>query len=161
MAVQLLHALSPARVVALDLDEGKLALAREVGADEAIRSGPEAADELRELTHGLGAELVLDMVGGDATMALAAACSRVQGDTVVIGLAGGALELRFGGVPFETAVTIPYWGSAVELMEVLELARSGDVRAHVETFPLERAADAYEKLRAGDVDGRAVVVPHG
>jgi alcohol dehydrogenase, propanol-preferring len=161
MAIQLLRALSPATVVAVDLDDAKLALAREVGAHEAVRAGPAAADELREHTGGLGAELVLDMVGADETMALAAACSRVQGDTVVIGLAGGAIQYGFGVFPFETALTITYWGSAIELVEVLELARRGAIRAHVERFSLERAEEAYEKLRAGEIDGRAVVVPHG
>jgi len=53
MAVQILRALSGARIVAVDLDESKLALVREVGADDAIRSGEAAAEEVRELTRAL------------------------------------------------------------------------------------------------------------
>lgn len=49
----------------------------------------------------------------------------------------------------------------VELMEVLELARQGKIRAHVERFPLDRVEEAYERLREGRLDGRAVIVPHG
>jgi propanol-preferring alcohol dehydrogenase len=56
---------------------------------------------------------------------------------------------------------MPYWGSVVELMEVIELAQAGRIRAHTERFALEHAADAYARLRAGTVHGRAVITPHG
>lgn len=161
MAVQLLRALSSARIVAVDLDDSKLALAREVGADETVRSGENATEEVRELTRGLGAELVLDFVGAEATLAFAAAVAQVEGDIAIVGLAGGTLPVAFGRVPWEAAVVIPYWGSGVELMEVLELARQGKIRAHVEQFPLGRVEEAYARLRDGSLDGRAVIVPHG
>jgi len=161
MGVQILRVLSSTRIVAVDLDEAKLALAREVGADETVRSGENAAGEIRELTRGLGAELVLDFVGAEATLALAAASAHVEGDIAIVGLAGGTLPVAFGKLPWEAAVAIPYWGSAVELMEVLELARQGKIRAHVERFPLDRVEEAYARLREGRLDGRAVIVPHG
>jgi propanol-preferring alcohol dehydrogenase len=46
-------------------------------------------------------------------------------------------------------------------MEVLDLARAGKIRAHVERFPLDRVEDAYERMRNGNLDGRAVICPHG
>ncbi len=56
--------------------------------------------------------------------------------------------------------SFPYWGSRTELMEVLELARQGLVSSHVETFTLDQTPEAYERLHAGDINGRAVVLPH-
>jgi propanol-preferring alcohol dehydrogenase len=159
MAVQILRALSAARIVAVDLDEAKLAIAREAGADETVRSDESAGDAIRELTRGLGAELVLDVVGVEATLALAAACARVEGDLTIVGLGGGTLPVAFGRLGWEVSVAIPYWGSIVELLEVLELARQGAIRAHVEHFPLERVDDAYARLRDGRLEGRAVIVP--
>lgn len=159
MGVQILKALSPTRVIAVDLDESKLELARKVGADETVRSGEEAAAQIRELTQGLGAQLVLDFVGAQPTMELAAQVAKADGEITVVGLHGGSLPVAFGAVPFECPVAIPYWGSAVELLEVLELAREGKIRPHVERFPLERAHEAYERMRAGTLDGRAVIVP--
>ena len=44
--------------------------------------------------------------------------------------------------------------------EVIELARSGAVRAHVERFPLDRVDEAYERMRDGTLAGRAVICPH-
>jgi propanol-preferring alcohol dehydrogenase len=159
MAVQILRAISPAQVIAVDIDEAKLALARELGADAAVRSGDDTAAQIRELTHGLGAMVVLDFVGTDATIKLAASVARPDGEVDVVGLAGGTLPFRSGALPFDCAITVPYWGSAVELMEVLALARSGQIRSRVQTFPLGQAAEAYAQLRDGTIEGRAVITP--
>ncbi|MFJ1806936.1 MULTISPECIES: NAD(P)-dependent alcohol dehydrogenase [unclassified Streptomyces] len=160
LAVQLLRALTPARVVALDVSEEKLELAAKVGAHETLLSDGEAVARLRELTGGMGAEVVLDFVGAEATLAVAAASVAVAGDVTVVGLGGGTLAVGFGGgLPFEVSATFPYWGSRTELMDVLELARRGLVSAHVETFTLDQAPEAYERLHAGDINGRAVILP--
>jgi propanol-preferring alcohol dehydrogenase len=161
MAVQILRAISPAKVIAVDTSAEKLALAREVGADETVEPGEEAADRIRELTGGRGAELVLDDVGSDDTLALASGITRFEAHLTVVGLAGGKLQFAFGALPFESQLTIPYWGTAVELMEVLDLARAGKVHAHVERFGLDRVEDAYARLREGTLAGRAVICPHG
>lgn len=159
MAVQILRALSPAQVIAADIDEGKLMLARELGADQVVRSGDEAPAQIRELTSGLGAMVVLDFVGNDATMKLAARVARPGGEVTVVGLAGGTVPFRAGTLPFDCAITVPFWGSAVELMEVLALAREGAIRSRVHRFPLSQAPDAYAQLREGKIDGRAVITP--
>jgi alcohol dehydrogenase, propanol-preferring len=161
MAVQLLRAVTPARVVAVDVDEHKLELAREVGADETIAAGESAAAEIRELTGGLGVTVVFDCVGSDETMRLAAGVVRDGGAVQVIGLAGGTLPFGYGKVPFGCSLTIPYWGSSDELLEVLELARDGRIRAHTQRFALHEAAEAYARMRAGTLRGRAVITPHG
>jgi propanol-preferring alcohol dehydrogenase len=56
-------------------------------------------------------------------------------------------------------VATTYWGTLPELMEVVELARAGHIRAGVSRYGLEQAAGAYDDLRAGKVEGRAVIVP--
>ena len=74
-----------------------------------------------------------------------------------------AVSIRPGiagiGIPLETRVTVPYWGTRAELTEVIALARAGRITAHIETFSLDNAAEAYEKLRSGKLRGRAVVTP--
>ncbi|HET7119920.1 MAG TPA: NAD(P)-dependent alcohol dehydrogenase [Solirubrobacterales bacterium] len=161
MGVQILRALSPARIVAVDVSPEKLRLAKEVGADEAVSAGEGAAEAIGEITGGKGAELVVDMVGSDDTVALAAAVAKFEAHLTIVGLAGGKFEFAFGALPFEAQLCIPYWGTAVELEECLELARQGKIRAHVERFELDDAPRAYEKMRAGELDGRAVICPHG
>ena len=161
MAVQLVRAMTPADVIAVDVDPGKLALAREVGASATVEGGEGAAEAVRELTDGRGVALVLDCVGTDATLALDAASVSKGGSVMVIGVAGGTLPLTFATMPFDASITHPYWGSAIELAEVLDLARTGRIHAHVEHFPLERADEAYQRMREGSLSGRAVITPNG
>ncbi|MFF4836073.1 NAD(P)-dependent alcohol dehydrogenase [Streptomyces sp. NPDC001315] len=161
VAIQLLRAMTPARVIALDVSEDKLRLAREVGAHEAVLSDARAAALVRELTGGVGAEAVFDFVGAQPTVTTAGAVAAVEGDVTLVGIGGGALPVGFGSLPFEVSVSAPYWGSRSELIEVLALARSGAVSVHTETFSLDEAPLAYERLHEGSINGRAVILPHG
>ncbi|WP_406173308.1 NAD(P)-dependent alcohol dehydrogenase [Streptomyces canus] len=160
VAIQLLRALTPARVIALDVSEDKLRLAKEVGAHETVLSDAGAAAAVRALTGGLGAEAVFDFVGAEPTLRTAGALAAVEGDVTIVGIGGGALPVGFGSLPFEVSVAAPYWGSRSELIEVLNLARSGAVSVHTETYSLDEAPLAYERLRTGKVNGRAVILPN-
>lgn len=159
MAIQILWALTAARIVAVDQRDTALDLAREIGADHAVRSDDQATTEIRELTAGRGADVVIDFVGVDSTLSLAAAVARPLGHLSVVGIGGGSLPFGFFGVGYEVSLATTYWGSITELMEVLDLARAGHVRAHTQTFPLQQATQAYDQLTAGQLTGRAVIVP--
>ncbi|MFI6619676.1 NAD(P)-dependent alcohol dehydrogenase [Streptomyces sp. NPDC050528] len=161
VAIQLLRALTSARVIALDVSEDKLRLARQVGAHETVLSDAHAARAVRDLTGGVGAEAVFDFVGADPTVRTAGAVAAVEGEVAIVGIGGGALPVGFGHLPFEVSVNAPYWGSRSELAEVLALARSGAVSVHTETFTLDEAPLAYERLHAGKINGRAVILPNG
>ncbi|BAJ28143.1 MULTISPECIES: NAD(P)-dependent alcohol dehydrogenase [Kitasatospora] len=161
VAIQLLRAMTAARVIALDVTEEKLALARTVGAHEAVLSDGAAAGHVRELTAGLGAQAVFDFVGAPPTTALAGQLAAVEGDVTIVGIGGGTLAVGFGALPYEVSVTSPYWGSRAELIEVLDLARAGAVDVHVETYGIDEAPLAYERLHAGKINGRAVILPNG
>jgi propanol-preferring alcohol dehydrogenase len=165
LAVQILAATTAARIVAVDVRQKALDLALQIGAHEVIAADEEAAGKIRELvgpTPG-GADVVLDFVCAAPTLALAASVVSTGGSLVLVGLAGGNLSITPGvgstGVPFETRTVIPFWGTRAELAEVIALARSGRISARVERFPLTGAQAAYEKLRAGQLSGRAVVLP--
>ena len=161
LGIQVLHATTAARVVAVDVRPEARALAGELGADLVVEPGPGAAAEIRGFTGGRGADVVLDFVGSDATLALAAAVGRFLGDLTIVGIAGGSLPVSFFSVPYEVSIQSTYWGSRPELVEVLDLGARGLLRPKITTFPLERASDAYEALEAGTLEGRAVVVPRG
>ena len=159
MAVQILKAITAARVVAVDPRHEARTLAESSGADVVLEPGPDLVEQLRELAHGRGADLVLDMVGSDETLASAAAATRPLGDLTIVGIAGGTLPVSFFGLPYEVSVQTTYWGNRAELVEVLDLAARGLLRPEITTFPLEEAAAVYARLATGDISGRAVVVP--
>jgi propanol-preferring alcohol dehydrogenase len=159
MAIQILDALTPARVVAVDVNPQALTLARDVGAAETVPMDADAVERVRDATHGIGADVVLDFVGVDDTLRFGAAAARSLGHLTLVGIGGGTLPLGFFTVPYELAVATTYWGSIPELIEVIALARAGKIKAHVQRFTLDDAAGAYEQMRHGALHGRAVVVP--
>jgi propanol-preferring alcohol dehydrogenase len=161
VAIQLLRTLTSARVVALDVGEDKLRLAREVGAHETVLSDAGAVEAVRRITGPAGAQAVFDFVGVAPTVKTAAGIAGVEADVSLVGIGGAPLPVGFGLTPFEVSVSAPYWGSRSELLEVLALARSGAVSVHTETYSLDEAPLAYERLHEGKVNGRAVILPNG
>ena len=159
MAIQFLKALSPATVIAVDQRPDALRLAADLGADHGVLAGEDAVAEIRDLTGGKGAEVVLDLVGVDATLALAAGVVRPMGHLTIVGIGGGRLTVGWGVTAAEASVASTYWGSVPELIEVIALAAAGRVRAHIQRVALEDAMDAYRSMGEGTLDGRAVIVP--
>ncbi|MFE0812948.1 NAD(P)-dependent alcohol dehydrogenase [Streptomyces sp. NPDC058794] len=159
LAVQLLRVLTAARVVALDVSEAKRQLAAELGAHTTLMSDEAAAPRIRELTDGAGADVVLDFVGTPQTVGLAGACVGIGGDVTIAGVGRGALPVGFDTPAYGVSVAGTYWGTRTDLVEVLELARSGLLTSRVRTFALDEVPEAYEMLRQGLVTGRAVVLP--
>lgn len=157
MGVQLLKATTGARVIAVDTDERKLETARRLGADVVVRSDAGAIAAIRRECGG--AEVVLDMVGADQTLALGANVLRAEGALVIVGLAMGTLPVNFFALPYGASVATSYWGTLPELIDLVALARAGRIHMDVETFSLADAPEAYARLRRGEIRGRAVIVP--
>ncbi|CAM5338492.1 alcohol dehydrogenase OS=Streptomyces tendae OX=1932 GN=GUR47_22435 PE=3 SV=1 [Streptomyces tendae] len=161
VAIQLLRALTSARVVALDVSEEKLRLARAVGAHEAVLSDAKAADAVRELTGGLGAEAVFDFVGVAPTVKTAGAVAAVEGDVTLVGGGRWSAARRLRRTAVRGVGRRRGLGhSRSELIEVLAWPAPGAV-VHTETYSLDDAPLAYERLHQGKVNGRAVILPHG
>ena len=161
MAIQLLRVLAPVRIVAADVDDRKLEQAKELGAHDIVnnRDAPAAAERIRQITGPRGAGLVLDCVGVQPTIDLGATLLGRNSVWTIVGLGGGRHDFHHGSTPYGCTVSIPYWGSRVELMEVIAMARNDRIHAETAEFPLEQAVTVYEKLKAGQITGRAVLTP--
>jgi propanol-preferring alcohol dehydrogenase len=158
-AVQLLQLLTRTRVVAVDRRPEALAIARAAGADAALDATELDGPALRAAVGAAGAAFVMDCVGTDPTMALAAAAVGTGGRVAIVGIGGGTFPMRFGTVPFEATVTFPNWGTRDELVDVVALARAGHLHLEIEPVALEGVVDAYGRLERGEVTGRLVAVP--
>jgi propanol-preferring alcohol dehydrogenase len=165
-AVQYLRTLSPTRVIAVDAAPHRLALAQRFGVDEAVLvdSGPTAGasmtEALSEVTGGRGAEVILDFVGTDSTIAAALSSARPLGSVGIVGAGGGEARVSWTSVARECDVWIPQGGTQQDLREVIELAEAGLIVLDDELFGFDRVDEAYARLRGGDLNGRAVVTPN-
>ena len=155
IALQLLRELGSSRVVCIDTDARRRDLAARLGADEVVASG----EQLREAIGAAGAELVFDFVGSDATHATALAALARGGSYSVIGYGGtiscGSAQL----VVSEQQVVGNLVGSWTDLWELVQLHAAGRVTLSVERHRLEDVNEVLATLRAGDITGRAVLVP--
>ncbi len=159
MAIQLLAAMTATSVIAVDARPEALQRAIDDGADRAVAAGDDAAEAVLDATRGKGADVVLDFVGTDDTLALAVGVARSLTHVTLVGIGGGTHQFGFFTSPYEVSFATTYWGSTVELMEVLALAEAGHIRPHTTTFALDDVVTAYHALETGTIDGRAVVVP--
>lgn len=165
-AVQLLKLCTPARVVAIDRAEAPLAAARESGADTVLQAdAPDLAERLLEQTDGFGFAGIIDFVGSEQTLRLAASVAAPFGAIQAVGLTGGhipfeAADMSTIGLPWGVTLMKPYSGSYRDLADVIALARQGKLSANLEHFPLEKAITAIDRLESGHINGRAVLLPN-
>jgi NAD+-dependent secondary alcohol dehydrogenase Adh1 len=159
IALQLVRVLGAARVVGIDTDARRRKLAAELGADAVLGEEENVADAVRELTDGAGADVVLDFVGTDETHASAMQMLGRRGLYSIVGYGGMVSHPSVGFVVGETVVAGNLVGSWIDLWELLQLHGRGDVTLRSETHPLEEVNDVLDRLRAGEVTGRAVLVP--
>ncbi len=169
-AVQIGKAMG-ARVIAVCSSEEKLEIARQNGADELINSSDaDLKSSIKELTDNKGADVVYDVVGGDAFDACSRAMAR-NGRLLVIGFASG----RIPEFPVNLALVKEYsvvgvfWGSwaaheprafAANVRELMDWYAEGKVRVVTDkTFKLEDAANALKRLEERSVIGKVVVEP--
>ncbi len=161
LAVQILKAVSPATVIAVDAKPEVRAFATEFGADHVLAPGDDLADQVMEITKGAGIDLTLDIVGSEATLAAAMTLARAGSRVQLIGAAGGVFPYHLWATKWEVQVSSSMWGSLSDLREVIALAGHGVLRPRLTTFSFDRTPDAYHALREGTLDGRAVVLPNG
>ena len=163
LAVQFLRATSKVRVLAVDVDRARLDLGAELGADDGVLTGPDAADGIVAANGGRKVDAVFDFVGTQQSLDLAAAVTGRGGAIVVTGGGGGRLsitaQMGAGGAPDrEIAIVHTFGGTRDDLALALALAEAGRVRTRVEVFELAAAGRVLADLEAGNVLGRAVLV---
>ena len=159
IALQLVNVLGSGRVVAIDTDERRRRLARDLGADDVLGEEQDVAGAVRELSGGAGADVVLDFVGTDETHAAGMAMVARRGVYSIVGYGGTVSHPSVGFVVGETVVAGNLVGNWIDLWELLELHGRGRVTLRTETHPLDDVNDVLGALRAGDITGRAVLIP--
>jgi D-arabinose 1-dehydrogenase-like Zn-dependent alcohol dehydrogenase len=161
MALTILKAMGGHGAISVDIDPKKREAALKAGAIAAIDgAAPDAVKQIQAATNG-GAYGAVDFVGSGTTARLGVDCLAKGGKYVIVGLFGGEITLSTLFLPWR-AISIQgsYVGSLSELKELMVLVKAGKVPpVPLTRHPLHEASHALEKLRAGQVIGRAIPVP--
>lgn len=156
-------AIAGAHVIAVDLDEKKLALARELGAAEALNGKAEGdvAKSIRKKTGG-GVDRSMECIGNPVTIGLAHGCLRPGGRLCIVGYCDKPVEFAASKVMFFEQEVVGSLGCRpADFPRVLELVRTGRFRlAPLVTArrPLADIMVAVDDLRAGR-GIRTVIIP--
>jgi NAD+-dependent secondary alcohol dehydrogenase Adh1 len=161
VGVQVLRALCPTQIIAVDTSDEALQLAGEVGADELVKSDENVVEKVKELTGGRGVDAVVDFVGEHGTTEEGPAMLAQGGRYYVVGY-GGRVNIPAIDVIFsEIEVIGNLVGNYVELLELMELAAQGKVELRAKTYGLDQINEAIDDFMGGQIHGRGVIVPDG
>jgi propanol-preferring alcohol dehydrogenase len=153
--------LAGARVIAVDVNEARLDVARSLGADAVVdaRSGP-FHETVRRLTGGQGADVVLEFVANQQTLPSSYQSVKRAGRLVFVGYTPG---LPLPVLPHELVRNeLEIVGSRAntkqELQETMDLVAGGRIKPIVDrVIPLAGIEEAFTALREGRPVGRNVL----
>ncbi|MFF9811648.1 S-(hydroxymethyl)mycothiol dehydrogenase [Streptomyces coeruleorubidus] len=156
-----------AKIIAVDIDDAKLATARKLGATHTVNSKEtDAVEAIRELTGGFGADVVIEAVGRPETYKQAFYARDLAGTVVLVGVPTPEMKLELplldvfgrGG-----ALKSSWYGDCLPSRDfpmLIDLYLQGrlDLDTFVtETIALDEVEKAFERMHGGDVL-RSVVV---
>ncbi|MFQ5553069.1 MAG: NAD(P)-dependent alcohol dehydrogenase, partial [Thermoplasmata archaeon] len=159
IGLQLLRCMTNTEVTAVDVAEAKLRLAEKFGAHHVVDARKDPVKQVMEITGDAGADVVIDFVGNDETLANGMKMLRTGGSVVVVGYGGSvgpkAIDVIFG----EQSIIGSLVGNWDELRELIELTRQGKVKVLTKEVKLDEVNDVLDQLKEGTIEGRGVLLP--
>ncbi len=128
LVVQAVHRAGATRVVAVDVDEARLSLARQLGATETVLAGAGAVARILELTGGRGADLAIECVGAEAPIHTAVSSVRKGGSVVLVGNVSPKIALPLQEVVSRQIRLQGSCASSGEYPLVIDLIATGEIR---------------------------------
>lgn len=162
--IHLARAAGAAQVIAVDIDDEKLALARELGATETINSA--AADPVETVHHllGHGVDVAFEALGSVPTVKLAVDLLDDGGRAVLAGIApaGQTLDVDITKVVRRKLKILGSFGASASTVmpEVIQLATEGKIdlaKLITHRFAFEETAEAYQLLNERKILGRGLI----
>jgi threonine 3-dehydrogenase len=154
-AIAICNAAGASRIIASDVNDTRLRLARRMGADDVVKP-PEAEAVVKRHTAGLGVDVVLEMSGVPSAIHQAFALVRVGGRVQMLGIPAKPMEVSFATEVIFKGITI--YGVVGRRMydtwhQMTRFLRSGEfdptpVITH--RFPLEQADEAIHAIKSGE-----------
>jgi succinate semialdehyde reductase (NADPH) len=165
--VQIARAFGASQIIAIDVRDDKLEIARRVGATDVVNSRTTNATEyVREITDGHGVDVAFEVLGRPETFTQALEIIGDGGRMVAVGIAPGktSAPVEITRLVRRGLRIIGSYGARTraDMPEIIRLAARGTFRPETivtKRFPLVEADAAYQALDRGEIVGRAIVVP--
>jgi len=154
LTIQCIRAKGAARIVAVDIVDNRLEVAKECGATDVINSKKEDVLKIAgEMTGGEGFDVVFDCVGSKETVNGCNKIVRCGGTVVWIGLVEPAFEFDYKYAVCKEITFICAYMYTTELQEGLDLIASGKLdvsRIVTGVYPMSEGAKHFDLLAKGE-----------
>jgi 6-hydroxycyclohex-1-ene-1-carbonyl-CoA dehydrogenase len=154
-----------ATVIAVDLIDEKLALAKKLGAHDTLNPGKveDVGKALRKMTGG-GADTAFEVIGKPETIQLAFGCVKTGGRLVVVGYTDKNISINAGRIMYREMEIMGSLGCRpVDYPRIIEMVKTGKIKVAelvTQKFPLDDIGKAFDLLRTGDPKTiRSIVIP--
>jgi L-iditol 2-dehydrogenase len=165
LVIQALRLAGCREVIAVDIDAGRLELARELGSTHTINSNDESAvAAVLELTDDRGADIAIEVVGTAPAIQTAIGCVRRGGQIVLVGNAAPEVPLPLQTVVTRELTLLGSCASAGEYPRAIELVASGAIRVAPlisAIAPLAEGPKWFERLYAREPGLMKVILKPG
>lgn len=151
LTIQALRSAGCGRIFSVDLAADRLRLAKELGADETIQAGngTDVPALVRGMTGGLGADLVMEAVGADVTVAMSIDSVRKGGRVVLIGNIAPTVSFGLQSVVTREIDVLGSCASSNDYPACLDLMRRGAIQVRPvlsDSVPLDRGQEMFDRL---------------
>jgi S-(hydroxymethyl)glutathione dehydrogenase/alcohol dehydrogenase len=165
--MQVARAFGASQIIAIDVRDDKLAMARQLGATDTINSASgDVTQQVKALTDGRGVDVAFEALGRPETFIQAFDIIRDGGRMVPVGIAPGrtTAPVEITRLVRRGLRIVGSFGARTrsDMPEILRLASLGTLRSEsmiTNRFSLDQADTAYQSLNRGEIVGRAIVVP--
>jgi L-iditol 2-dehydrogenase len=165
LTLQAAHAFGCAKVLIADIDQTRIKLARDVGADATLfGSGEKIVAEVMKLTSGRGVDITYEAVGRNETVATAIDCTRKGGTVTLIGNIRPEVTLPLQKVVSRQLRLQGSCASAGEYPQAIELIAAGKIKVGpliTAVAPLEEGPRWFSRLHAGEPNLMKVILTPG
>ena len=162
LCLQSIKAAGCGKTFVVDLDESRLEVAKQFGADFCLN--PSKVDVIETIlaeTHGRGADLSMEAVGITASTKTAISCLRKGGSCTLVGNIAQSVEMPLQEVVTRQITLIGSCASAGEYPACLDLIASGKINVGPlisQVRPLEEGGDWFARLHKGEAGLTKVIL---
>jgi S-(hydroxymethyl)glutathione dehydrogenase/alcohol dehydrogenase len=157
-----------ARIIAIDRDPQRLALAKQLGATDTLLVHEQVVDELRAMTEGRGADYVFEAAGNERSLQTSLEITRPGGSLVILGktAVNRQVALRFGSLMGEKQIVRSSYGGASPLRDfpwLCSLYLQGQLRLDElidQQLPLSRINEGFDMMRQGTAVRTVIRMEH-
>jgi len=162
LVVQAIRLAGCSQVIAVDLDESRLEVARSLGADVGLKADAvDVAEEVRKLTGGRGSDVTLEVVGSTRTVQTAIDATRKGGAITLVGNLSPTVEMPLQSIVTRELSVFGTCGSNGEYPACIDYLERGAIRVEpliTAKASLEEAPAWFDRLYAGEQGAMKVIL---